>query len=323
MEINNLELRLSLLYSSINCHFEKFKKPEPLYKEQFSENGKRNLTITIDGGETNESEKLEALNRIILIIHNLANLKDNLKNYFKSINKDEKLVEKNIDDSIYLCIITDLSNQEKHSYPLTLRKRSNLDPKIINIENSLNINMPIGNVFYNILDAKVEISAEIVDSNDNFLFTFSELIEKTIENWENFFLKHIPNKSLEIIEKRKKDEETQNKINKTQHIVNEITKILEECSWKNIDWKELSLGMIIQNSTNEDFSGNIIGIIVDLFIDENNIPSVTLLSDFIFHKLNFHAEKYKWRYIEVKRTNDITVLSHYFHNYPLIVGNFV
>ena len=82
ISFNDLELRIGLLYDSINSHFEEFKKPEPIYEESVSENGKKQLTITLGGGITSEKEKRGALNRINSILYNIANLKDNLKDYF-------------------------------------------------------------------------------------------------------------------------------------------------------------------------------------------------------------------------------------------------
>ena len=43
-------------------------------------------------------------------IHNIANLKDNIKNELKKLNKSPDLVENEINGSIYLQLITDISN---------------------------------------------------------------------------------------------------------------------------------------------------------------------------------------------------------------------
>ena len=67
--------------------------------------------------------------------------------------------------------------------------------------------MPIAGVFYNVMDGQVEVKADIVDFNNNFLFTFEELVRQSIQNWEDFFIKYIPEISSEIFEIRKKKEE--------------------------------------------------------------------------------------------------------------------
>lgn len=311
ISFNDLELRIGLLYDSINSHFEEFKKPEPIYEESVSENGKKQLTITLGGGITSEKEKRGALNRINSILYNIANLKDNLKDYFKK-GLSEKIIEINIDNSQCLCIVIDLVNQEKHGYPLTKTNRSKLNPKIVNVENSLKINMPIAGVFYNVMDGQVEVKADIVDFNNNFLFTFEELVRQSIQNWEDFFIKYIPEISSEIFEIRKKKEERKLKITNIQNTVNEALNILKECDTENLYLEQFTLGTIVKFSNKEDFSQNYNGVIVNLNHDDNFIPNVTLLTNSTPSIMKVNARNFRWKIIKDIKANDSALLLYYF-----------
>ena len=85
MDFNNLEHRISVLYKAINFHYAFQNSVVPITKE-FEENGKQIFTVTIGGGITNDDEKFEAFNRMILVIHHIANLKDNLKKFLSDKN---------------------------------------------------------------------------------------------------------------------------------------------------------------------------------------------------------------------------------------------
>lgn len=314
--MNDLELRISILYSSINSHFEKSKKNEPIITERILEDGKKSISIIYSGGEIIEKERLEAINRFNLIIHNIANLKDNLKNYFRLNNIDKQMVEDNINNSIHLSIITDLVNQEKHGYPLTRDSRSELNPQLINYRNTLAVKAPIDNIHYNPLDGKIQISADVVDSNNNFLFSVEELIEKAIESWESFFIQNIPNVSEEVIERKNQEEIKKQKISKMQHTVNEAIKIFENSEWIPFPKNELQLGMIVRFSSNDEFSDFQRGIINNILIDENSVLYAGLYTDYEFEELNYIIDQFNWQHIKVKNPNDLAVLTYYYNSYP-------
>lgn len=319
--MDDIELRISILFNSINSHFENYKKPEPITEERILENGKRGFAVAFGGEEISKEEKLEAINRFNLIIHNLSNLKDNLKNYLKNNGMDDALVEKNISDSIYLSIITDLANQEKHGYPLQRSKRSRLDPKIINFRNSIAIKMPVGNIYFNPMDGKIQISADVVDSNNNFLFYFNELVEKSVESWESFFTQNIPKVSSEIIERKNAEEIKKHKISRIQHIVDEANKIFENSEWINFPAEELQLGMIVRISENDQFSDLIRGIVTNIFTDENSIQNAIVYLDSQYEESMYSVKQFNWQYIKVSNPNDLAVLSHYYYSYPKMISD--
>ena len=317
MDFNNFEQRLSILYKTINLHYSFYKPLVPQTKE-YVENSKRHLKISFSVGSINADEKLDVYSRMTTVIQHLANLKDNAKKYLSDKNVESKIVEERINNSIHLSIITDLSNSEKHGYP-TISRRSKLDPKIINVRESWNIKFPLSNVFYNPMNSKIELTADIVDFNDNFICDFNELIEKGIENWEDFFIENLNEVSGEILLIREAKKQKNKQISKVQQTIDEVHKILDSSEWIDVSWQELVVGMIVRNIQRENNLTNSTGIIVEQFIDENSLPTITLKDDSPFRIMNFHVEKYNWKVIKIVKPNDLMVLSYYYYNCHILL----
>ncbi len=317
MDFNNLELKISVLYSSIDAHFSSYNEVEIKTKE-FVKEGKRHSVITFGGGEISKNEMLATYNKMLSVIHNLANLKDKTIDYIIKKDLNKQLVEDNINNSRYLSIIVDLCNSVKHVYP-TNSKRSKLDPKITNIRKSWNINLPLSKVCHNPMDSNVQFMADIVDFNDNFICDFNELIEKSIQDWEDFFLNYIPEVSGEIALTRKVKEQKSKQILKVQHTIDEVHKILDSSEWIDVSWQELVVGMIVRNIQRENNLTNSTGIIVEQFIDENSLPTIKLKDDSPFRIKNYHVEKYSWKVIKIVKPNDLMVLSYYYYNCHILL----
>lgn len=316
MDFNNIEQRISRLYLSINTHFDSYKQTEVIQEEKI-ENGEKTITVMIGASPINQNQQFDAFNKLISVIHNIYNIKDNLKNYFRENNLNDKLVEEEIDNSLHLKLIADLSNQEKHGYPLKNRK-SKLDPRIENIQNSNIVKMPVSKIFYNAMAGRVIVTADITDIEHNFIVTYDELIEKSLEKWEDFFLKNIPEVSEEILKNRKLKNERELRIVKIQQFVDEVYLILDNSKWKNIERMKLEAGMIVRNSTDgKKFNGN--GLITDLYIDENSIQIVKIINDLPIPFCNYHIEKYNWQIIDNLKPNDLIVLILFFKSYPNII----
>lgn len=318
MDFNNLEHRVSVLYKAIYI-YSSFNEPVVPITKEFEENGKQIFTVTVGGGIANDDEKFEAFNRMILIIHHIANLKDNLKKFLSEKNLEEKVIEDRISDSLELSVITDLSNAEKHGYPLTKFKRSKLDPKIINIRKEWNVKFPLSKVFYNPMNSGVEYVADIVDFQDNFICSFNELIDKAIKSWEDFFIENLKEVSSEIIATRLIKEQKQKQVLKVQRTIDEAYKILDSSEWIDIFWQETVEGMIVRCSTIESDLWNSSGIIVSQFINENSIPTIVIKDDMPFGISNYHVEKYKWQTIMINNPNDLMVLSYYYYNFDNLI----
>ena len=186
MDYNNVNIRLKRIYASINqknkyglevlagMHNETIKEPDGGFQVIFS-----------------FGNDIDTLNQIQNVISNLANLKDILKDCMEEQGKDKQIIENEIDKSIALQLILDLSNQEKHGYPLEKIRRSKKDPLIKNIRTAISpsdkpdnvrYSGPGGSAAYNVM---ISIRADIVDSTDQHLFTLDELLNQAIKDWEN------------------------------------------------------------------------------------------------------------------------------------------
>ena len=194
MDFNAIENRLQRIYDSINATYSDDKESHT--KMEVNESI---LSITFERGTETENQV-----RIFAIIHNIANLKDNLKNKLKELGLDSGLVEKEIDNSLYLQLIADLSNQDKHGYPLTKTRRSGKDPLIENISTRLimsskedgsdtaSMSFKLDGTGVPIFEGnnKISVSADIVDASKNYICSFIIMVENAIKQWELFLKMH-------------------------------------------------------------------------------------------------------------------------------------
>lgn len=193
MNYDNVQARLETIYASIdqkysygsdaiNVMHEKIEKEGNLYK----------LTISF----FNPADEPKVLNQINSVIANLANIKDCLKQKLEKRGDDPKIIENEIDNSIDLQLILDLSNQEKHGYPLTKTRRSKKDPLIKNISRSIGPSNKPDNIKVErsdgaaVLNVMAFITAEITDSGGNLLCRLDDLIENALTKWENVIKKY-------------------------------------------------------------------------------------------------------------------------------------
>ena len=117
---------------------------------------------------------------------------------------DSSLVEKEIDNSLYLQLIADLSNQDKHGYPLTKTRRSGKDPLIENISTCLimsskedgsdtaSMSFKLDGTGVPIFEGnnKISVSADIVDASKNYICGFNIMVENATKQWELFLKIH-------------------------------------------------------------------------------------------------------------------------------------
>lgn len=191
MDFNDITTRIKRLYASIDFIYTDEVISNTKIERKIDDNS---FHMRVSFGSSSEDENM---GKVMNVIHNLANLKDNLKNKLSSMQLDPRLVETEIDNSFYLQLIIDLSNQDKHGYPLTKRSRSLKSPLIRKIRSFLRssvdldnnsagiLGFPSGQVFlagYN----KIVIDAEITDENGNLLCSLDDLITQATAQWENF-----------------------------------------------------------------------------------------------------------------------------------------
>lgn len=137
------------------------------------------------------SNENELLIKILLIISNLSNLKDHLKNVIEQKGGNKQIIEDEIKNNLHLQLIIDINNAEKHGYPVT-RKRSHLDPKIVNLSSSLILVGDRNSLITIHKDGKIgkqgdiptKINADIFDKDDNKICSLDELVRQSVTAWE-------------------------------------------------------------------------------------------------------------------------------------------
>jgi len=165
---------------------------------------KPNKTINKDGfffidfSQEKNAEDLEIA--VYSVIHNIASIKDHLKEYCNKnskIFKGDNLINSNSD----VAIVHDLWNIDKHA-KLNQLSRSGKIPKLIKLSQNLKLSTGVGkNSSVEIsfdpktgkqsmkttgdASATLNIDAEIIDENNNLLGNLSSICNNAISSWEN------------------------------------------------------------------------------------------------------------------------------------------
>jgi len=189
MDFNDIKLRIKRVYSSIN------KKSDGDVKKyvNIKKIAPGRLFITFDNGQN----KCDTINVVTEIIGHLAKLKDHLKNIINARGDDKKIIEKEIDESLYLQLVIDLDNTEKHGYPLTRPERSKKSPQIKNVDHSLVV-PPQKQVGFNLRtgeivdsdDCHISITGDIVDKNGKLICRLNKLVNEALNAWEEIIRKY-------------------------------------------------------------------------------------------------------------------------------------
>lgn len=194
MDFNDIGFRIERLHASVRAKVDHDIAKHLDIKKELGEN-----SYSISGTFT-KGNNADKANRILLIIHNLANLKDHLKHSITSKGGDQRQIENEIDDDLSLQIVIDLANSEKHTYP-TKSNRSGLNPKLGNIQSSLTVSatepgeasffvMHIDGTYQTSGNVGVTLHADILDGNNDKVMTLDELIENCLGKWEGIITKY-------------------------------------------------------------------------------------------------------------------------------------
>jgi len=193
MNYNDIQSRLKAIYTSIDQQYSYGADAlNTMHTEMDKEGNQFKLTISF----YNPADESKVLNQINNIISNLANIKDCLKRKLEDRGDNPQTIESEIDNSTDLQIIIDLANQEKHGYPLTKTRRSQKDPLIKNIGRSLRPSNKPDNIRVErsdgaaIQNVMTSITADITDSNGNFLCRLDDLVENALNDWEGIIKKY-------------------------------------------------------------------------------------------------------------------------------------
>jgi hypothetical protein len=170
--------------NSMEARFDEEVIPEKIIAQPTEIAGTKMIKFSF-GGLSEE----ELVNKIMMILYNLASLKDHLKNALKSAGKDPRIVEDAINASRHLQVLVDIVNQDKHGTPLR-SARSGLDPRLTRCHQSIHCESgiqpgsfagvsidPEKGEFSIVGGTHFTISAFVVDNNDMFIFTLDELVE--------------------------------------------------------------------------------------------------------------------------------------------------
>jgi hypothetical protein len=185
MDLEEFKQRLERVYASIGQRVDSdFRNLTISFEPTSNEGG--TIVISFDS-----KDKADVLNRIFLIISNLAKLKDHLKRRVSLIGGNPAVIEAEVDASEYLSIIIDLDNAEKHGP--RKESRSGKFPIITNPGTGLGINHPgeisssgsfAINPFtgeFHSQNMNIGITAEIRDKNDHIIYRFEELTDKAVQ----------------------------------------------------------------------------------------------------------------------------------------------
>ena len=184
MDFNDTKERLERTLASLNSRFS-YEIGKAIKIENRREGESMTLTVSFDANDVREVE-----NKIFIILHNLVNLKNCIKNSLEKSGCDKTLVENTINQTLHLQVLVDLVNQEKHGYPLTKNNRSNKNPVIKDISQGLRLSgvdgrpasfmmNPFDGTFHSEGDNAIVIHAKVYDDKDALLFSIDELVEKS------------------------------------------------------------------------------------------------------------------------------------------------
>lgn len=178
MNFNDLLSRLKRIYSTINIKYDTNVVVNTNIKILKTHTLKG---FSVDFGKDSDSEMH---GKILSILYNISTLKDHIKEALSSKDLNKNIVEKLINDNLYLQLLFDLVNQDKHGYPLKITNRSNKNPILTNFSQGLQLlgtssSMRItkrGEI-RTTGNSRITISCDICDENGKKICGIDELID--------------------------------------------------------------------------------------------------------------------------------------------------
>lgn len=140
----------------------------------------------------------ELSNQAHTVVHNIANLRDNLRRWAANNGQDTSKVDTAVDNSLELQVILDLSNNDKHGYPPRNGGHSKKSPQLIEINRVMRLQtqarkssmvaMTLGADgvprFLGDGTAKAVVTGDVVDNNKGRIGDLYEIAIKAVEAWE-------------------------------------------------------------------------------------------------------------------------------------------
>ncbi len=146
------------------------------------------------GGFSND----ELSNQAHTFIHNIANLRDHLRQWAAQNGQDKNKVDQTVDNCFELKIVQDLSNNDKHGYPPRDGGHSRKCPQLNEINRVLRLQTQAkkGSMIAMTLGAggvpkflgdgtdKGVVTGDVVDNHKNRIGDLYEIANKAVEAWE-------------------------------------------------------------------------------------------------------------------------------------------
>ena len=140
----------------------------------------------------------ELSNQAHTLIHNIANLRDNLRRWAAQNGHDKNKVDTAVENSFDLQIIQDLSNNDKHGYPPRDGGHSKCSPQLIDINRVMRLQtqakegsmiamtIGLGGVprFLGDGSAKAVVTGDVVDNANGHIGDLYEIAIRAVEAWE-------------------------------------------------------------------------------------------------------------------------------------------
>jgi hypothetical protein len=184
MDVNDIRNRINRVETSLNSRVDHdFARHA---KIEFIDKG---VSVTMPARDSKETIE----NSVLSILHHLATLKDHLKNCLERKGYDPKIIEEAVKKSVYLQVLLDLVNYDKHGSP-TRVNHSGRNPVIRDEHQGLvnnNHGKPVIMTISPTGDTKVVdgippsviTNANIFTGDGKFLFDFDELVEVCYSQW--------------------------------------------------------------------------------------------------------------------------------------------
>jgi hypothetical protein len=192
MPSDELTLKIKRIYKAVDAVIE---TDVDKLKPRIIKDGKK-IEVYQDFSGGRSSAEIE--NIASILIYNVANLKDHIRNWADNNGKDKARVNAAFRSSPELKIVKDLSNNDRHGYDPTHRSNSGMSPRIDKINTIMKmITKPekgsvvgytinrqgaqkvIGNG-----NAKVIITGDILDRDGKKIGDLYKTLLKAINNWE-------------------------------------------------------------------------------------------------------------------------------------------
>jgi len=189
---SEIELRIKRIYAAIG---EAIESDLSKLKTDVIQNNKVTAIFQdFRGGLSNE----QLTNIAHSFIHNISNLQDHLRKWAKQNDYDKNEIKQTFNNSLYLKIIQDLSDNDKHGYPRHNGGYSKKYPQLVNINRVMKlqtqekkgstIGMALGPYGVPKLSgdgtAKVVITGDVVDNDNNRIGDLHKIATKAVEAWE-------------------------------------------------------------------------------------------------------------------------------------------